>query len=272
MTNTMKNQEIQAPIYDERVNATIKGLMEGKTRGALAEEFSLGGWKSLDIYMRRKGFAWDGANSTYIPATNKADKILEELGSSAPIKAEMIIKRFEEMGDDNDPRAIAKEFGFKDHRELGEYMESKHLFWDSEKKNYRMMVGDSSDDAMEDISTVDDKTIQRAVIQRTGTGAADLESSMELEAYRPILDLLIQNKDRLLTLLMPESTGTIPRYTVPGTPKTQSLYMSDLLARVLKEFSESKNLKQREVVEGALIEYFKRYGYQREMNKLISNS
>ena len=47
MTNTMKNQEILAPIYDERVNATIKGLMEGKTREALAEEFSLGGWKSL---------------------------------------------------------------------------------------------------------------------------------------------------------------------------------------------------------------------------------
>ena len=34
----------------------------------------------------------------------------------------------------------------------------------------------------------------------------------------------------------------------------KSLYMSDRLARVLKEFSESKNLKQREVVEGALID------------------
>jgi len=45
--------------------------------------------------------------------------------------------------------------------------------------------------------------------------------------------------------------------------------MSDLLSRILKEFSESQNLKQQEVVEGALIEYFKRYGYQREVDKLL---
>ena len=71
--------------------------------------------------------------------------------------------------------------------------------------------------------------------------------TMELEAYRSLLDMLLQNNDRLITLLMPELTGTIPHYIVPGTPKTQSLNMSDLLARVLKEFSESKNLEQREV-------------------------
>lgn len=243
----MKNQEIQEPIYDERVNATIKGLMEGKTRETLAEEFSLGGWKSLDIYMRRKGFVWDGANSTYIPATNKADKILEELNSSASIKAEMIIKRFEEMGDDSDPRAIAKEFGFKDHRELGEYMESKQLFWDSEKKNYGVMFGDSVHEPMEEMAISKDKTIQRDVTKRTASISADSESSMELAPYLPLLELLLQNKDRLLTLLMPESTGTIPHYTVPGKSNTQSIYMSDTLIRLLKEFCESRNLKQRDV-------------------------
>ena len=90
----MKNQEPQTVTYDERVNTTLGGLMEGKTREVLAEGFGLGGWKSLDIYMRRKGFVWDGSNNTYIPATNKADTILEELSSNTPIKAEMIIKRF----------------------------------------------------------------------------------------------------------------------------------------------------------------------------------
>ena len=263
----MKNQEIE-PIYNERVNATLKGLLEGKTRETLAEEFGLGGWKSLDIYMRRKGFAWEGSNSTYIPALNKADKILEELNSSAPIKAEMIIKRFEEMGDDSDPRAIAKEFGFKDHRELGEYMESKQLFWDSEKKNYGVMFGDSVHEPMEEMAISKDKTIQREVTKRTGIDAAD-SGAMELEAYLPLLELLLQNKDRLLTLLMPESDGTVPKYAVPGTTKTQSLYMSELLVRLMKEFCDSRNLKQRDVVETALIEYFKRYGYQREVDKLL---
>ena len=41
------------------------------------------------------------------------------------------------------------------------------------------------------------------------------------------------------------------------------------MGRLMREYAESKNLKQRDVVEGALIEYFKRYGYQREVDKLL---
>ena len=99
-------------------------------------DVDLTNWRSLDTYMRRKGFTWDSSNQTYVPATTRIDTILEELSSNTPIKAEMIIKRFEEMGDDSDPRAIATEFGFHDHHELGEYMESKQLFWNSETNNY----------------------------------------------------------------------------------------------------------------------------------------
>ncbi|OFV68899.1 hypothetical protein [Acetobacterium wieringae] len=101
------------PIYDQRVTETLAGLMEGKTRKELAETFELANWRSLDTYLRRKGFTWDSHNQTYIPAVTKADTILDELESGAPFKAEMIIKRFEEMGDDSDPRTIAREFGLK---------------------------------------------------------------------------------------------------------------------------------------------------------------
>ncbi|UYO62401.1 hypothetical protein LNN31_16675 [Acetobacterium wieringae] len=81
--------------------------------------------------------------------------------------------------------------------------------------------------------------------------------------------MLLQNKERLITLLMPQSDGTVPKYAVPRTTKTQSLYMSELLVRLMKEFCDSRNLKQRDVVDAALIEYFKRYGYQREVDKLL---
>ena len=101
-----------------RIEITVD-TMEGKSRESLAEGFNLTNWRSLDTYMRRKGFTWDSINQTYVPATTKIDNILEELSSSTPIKAEMIIKRFEEMGDDSDPRAIATEFGFHDHNERG---------------------------------------------------------------------------------------------------------------------------------------------------------
>lgn len=57
------------------------------------------------------------------------------------------------MGDDSDPRAIATEFGFRDHHELGEYMESKQLFWNSETNNYDVMFGDATNDSLARISS-----------------------------------------------------------------------------------------------------------------------
>jgi hypothetical protein len=257
------------PIYDRRVNATLAGLMEGKSRESLAEGFNLTNWRSLDTYMRRKGFTWDSINQTYVPATTRVDNILKELNSNTPIKAEMIIKRFEEMGDDSDPRAIATEFGFRDHHELGEYMESKQLFWNSETNNYDVMFGDAANDSLAEMGDLDNKTLPPVGKHQTKSAMITDDGLAEIEAYLPLLEMLLQNKDRLITLLMPQSDGTVPKYAVPGTTKTQSIYMSELLGRLMKEFCESKNLKQRDVVEGALIEYFKRYGYQREVDKLL---
>ncbi|OXS25296.1 MAG: hypothetical protein BI182_06010 [Acetobacterium sp. MES1] len=266
---TKESKEQIEPIYDRRVNATLAGLMEGKTRESLAEGFKLTNWRSLDTYMRRKGFTWDSVNQTYVPATTRVDTILEELSSNTPIKAEMIIKRFEEMGDDSDPRAIATEFGFRDHHELGEYMESKHLFWNSETNNYAEMFGDATNDPLAEMGDLDNKTLPPVGKNQTKSAMVTEGGLAELEAYLPLLEMLLQNRDRLITLLMPQSDGTVPRYAVPGNCSTQSVYMSILMGRLMKEFCESRNLKQRDVVEGALIEYFKRYGYQREVDKLL---
>lgn len=258
----MKNQSLQEPNYNERVNATLKGLMEGKTRETLAEEFGLGTWKSLDVYLRRKGFTWDGANTTYIPATTKVDKLLEDLSSSVPVKAEMIIRRLDEPDGDSDPRAIAREFGFKDHRELGTYMETKHLSWDSDTKNYVPMIRALSDESIEESGTLDAAFKLPVMNLETVT----MES---LEAYLPLLQMLMENKDRLLTLLMPNADGQIPKYAVPGVPKPKSIYMSSILGNLVSAFSTSKNVSQRDIVEAALIEYLKRYGFQKEVEKLL---
>lgn len=256
--------ERQEPVYDDRGNQTLKGLLRGKTRETLAAEFNLSTWKSLDIYMRRKGFAWDGANTTYIPAINKVDKVMDEISSSVPIKAERVIKKFKELGDDGDPRAIAKEFGFGDHRELGDYMESKSLFWDSEEKNYTPMVKDFLEENQPENEKYDSGIKQQ--VESIEPEKLKVES---LEKYLPLLKILQDNEDRLLTLLLPQTNGQVPKYAVPGVAKSKSIYMSDLLSRLMAEFSESKNISQRDIVEAALIEYLKRYGYQTEVEKLL---
>lgn len=265
--------KLQEPIYTDRINATIRGLIEGKTRDELAEEFGLASWKSLDIYMRRKGFSWDSDTNTYNPITTKTDKLLKEVSSNIPVKAEQIIRKFQQVGKDIDPRVIAKDMGFDDHREMAEYMEQKGLVWNSSEGNYIEKLKISSNGN----ATRDDVKIS------TTNKASPLNSRKEMELlqedeietllqYLPLMKILSENKERLLDLLMPSSTGNIPKYAVPGVPKTKSIYMSELLARLVTEFSSSKNLSQREIVEAAVIEYLRRYGYQLEVEKLLSKS
>ena len=55
--------------YNEKVNIVLEGLDNGETREFLTEEFGYSHWKSLDIYMRRRGFRYDGEN--YVPKYNK---------------------------------------------------------------------------------------------------------------------------------------------------------------------------------------------------------
>ena len=89
------------------------------------------------------------------------------------------------MGDDSDPRAIATEFGFRDHHELGEYMESKQLLWDSSKKNYVLMTANNGDETMEETDNLKD-----TVFKPTEKSKESSVGLMELEPYLPILQIL----------------------------------------------------------------------------------
>lgn len=267
----MGEEIIKDPVYDERVKATIQGLMEGKTRDELAEEFKLGSWKSLDTYMRRKNFTWDGKSDTYIPVVNRMGKIIEEISSSIPIKAEHIIRTFEEYGGRSDPKIIAQEHDFENHKEMAEYMEENRLFWDFGKGNY---VKEYRSDPIE----IEKSANTKDTTGPAGEGCKEIPSidTLEIDApnglleYIPILKLLSENKDRLIDLFMVSSEGKIPVYGVPGTPGTKSIYMSNLLSRLMTDFSKTKNLSQRDIVEGAIVEYLKRYGYKLEVEKLLS--
>ena len=66
-----------------------------------------------------------------------------------------------------------------------------------------------------------------------------------------------------------QELGQIPRYAVPGIPVTKSIYMKNQLAQLVTDFSKEKNIKQNDIVEAALIEYFKKYGYKSEVETLL---
>lgn len=258
----MAEQLQQAEYSDKRVKEVLEKLKAGRTRQDISEDYNYSTWKSLDIYMRRKGFRWNGSKNMYDPEVTRLDSIKEDLLSTIPLKAERIMDKFD---DGLDPRTIANEMGFNDHRELSDYMKDNSLKWDSEIGNYIEVLGFNEDEK-------NDNSIDENIIEEESDSKRDIaiDSNIDISKYIPMLQLLYDSKDRLSELLLEKNTSIIPSYAVPGVSKNKSIYMSDLLGRLLEDFSDTKNLRQKEIVETALIEYFNRYGYQEEVKLLLN--
>ncbi len=298
----MKNMNKSAEaIYDDRVNEILADLGEGKTREEIAVKYEYTHWKNLDVYIRRRGFVWDGENKTYIPASTKMDALKKRHEITANGKSGLIITYF--SIENADAREIAVKNGFKDHRAMAAYMESEGYVWSPEKKNYVQNAGlvkpdgeiaaevseyaefenvipfplespSTNADASSNIATASvNEPDERKRIDGGNTEGLQREKSLP-ERYEELLEFLDRNKNKLYSLLMASGNqaGTVPRFIVPGTTKTKSVYMSDLLSKLINEFSESKNISQRDIFEGAIIEFLKKYGYAREIDLLLKRN
>lgn len=243
-------------IYDAKVRKIMQ-LLQFKTRDEAAEELGYKNYKSLDMHMRRRNFRFDAKANQYIPLQNNANKLDSDPKSYAPTKVVSIITAFEEANPD--PRLIAKEKGFKDHRAMAEYMTNKGYEWNAHKANYIKTVGKIEE-------TIDEK------IEKAEPKFKTAASTTNLDEYIPFIRFLYEKRDEIYQLLSgTKEDGTIPRYVVPGLIRTKSLYMSDMIAKLIGEFSKEKNVTQREVMEGALIEYLQKYGFKGEIETLLSN-
>lgn len=89
--------------------------------------------------------------------------------------------------------------------------------------------------------------------------------------YYSLLNFLYENKERLIELCTPALSDNTPqRYLIPGSKKVKSIYLSKGLSAIIDDFSHSKNITIREMVEGAVIEYLIKYGYRSEIEILLS--
>jgi len=230
-------------------------------------------YRSLDMYMRRHNFAWDRERQNYVPTYTRLKDEDLNLTLVSSSKVAQILSMFGK--DSADSKTIAKRLGFTDYRELATYMTTKGYEWSIETSNYVKASG-SVDDNVND-SEID--------FQSIGTEKSDLELSAStssthsastqsgttgLDRFLPILEMMERNRDRLIDLLIPASdSGQVPRYVVPGIHVTKSVHMVNTLDKLVRDFSQEKNISQRDIFAVALIEFFRRYGYEREMEKLL---
>lgn len=275
MYKTMDAQADQKPIYDERVNEILRGLVEGKTRDELAKELGYKNYKTLDIYMRRKNFKWDRDKQNYVPAYSRLDKQDIDLSLLRSSKVATVISMFQKEG--ADAKTIAKRLGFADHRDLANYMKAKGYRWSSEQGNYQRVYGQLQERAegrseateeLQDSPPGGDEAANTPIAPRmTRPDAA------QLERYLPLLEMLERNKDRLVDLIVPGAeSGKVPRYAVPGIFVTKSVHMTNTLDSLVREYSKEKNISQRDIFAVALIEFFRRYGYEREIETLLGRT
>lgn len=255
-------EQVQA-IYNKRVKEILEKLEAGRTREDISDDYKYSTWKSLDIYMRRKGFRWNGSKNIYEPEITRLDSIKDDLLSTIPLKAERIIDKFDEG---LDPRTIANDMGFNDHRELAEYMKDNSLKWDSELNNYIEVLGFNTGEYNIEETKKED-SVEEKPSKNNSTG---IENSIDINKFIPILELLFDNKDKLSELLIEKNVSNTPSYAVPGVSKNKSIYMSDLLGRLLEDFSKTKNISQKEIVQTSLVEYFQKYGYHEEVKLLLN--
>lgn len=242
------------PIYNSKVNKIIE-LLKFKTRDEAAEELGYKNYRGLDQYMRRKNFVFDDKQMQYIPAINRVSDLKIDPKSYAPTKVVSIISAFE--NENADPKVIAKQAGFKDHREMAEYMKNKGYEWNAYKNNYLKAVG-----------KVDEEEAEPLEAKQTREDLPD-----DIGEYLPFIRFLYEKRDDIYQLLTGvKEDGKIPRYAVPGLVRTKAIYMSDMIAKLAGEFSKEKNVTQREIMEAALIEYLQKYGFKREIDTLLKSN
>ncbi|MCM3625120.1 hypothetical protein M4D70_23130 [Brevibacillus borstelensis] len=250
------------PVYDERVNEILHGLTEGKTREELAERYEYSDYRSLDMYMRRRNFTWDRQRQNYVPAHSRLDGQDLDLLVSESSKAAQVISLFKKEG--ADAKTIAKRLGFGDHRELAGYMKGKGYVWSADKSNYVKQMGIQGD--TETSNEESDKTPDNP-FRSSNVPIIELPG---MTRFLPILEMLERNRDRLVDILTPASeTGNIPRYVIPGVFVTKSVHMTNTLDQLVRDFSREKNMSQRDIFVVALVEFFRRYGYEREVETLL---
>lgn len=250
---------VDGPKYNEKVEYILQELGKGRSREDLAAEYDYSNYKSLDIYLRRRGFRYDSEKRNYVPDLPEEEVVVPEDANS---KVTLIITMFTK--EDADPKKIAESAGFEDHREMANYMQRKGYSWSTTQQNYRPAENKVTEEEEEQDDSGPEST-------EVLTEKKEMSQSSSLQKFIPLLEKLQQKEEELFALVDGTTDGILKKYSVPGQSMTKSIYMSKSLAKFLEEFSDVKNLSQREIVEAALVEYLKKNGFKTEMETLLSS-
>ncbi|WP_368996737.1 hypothetical protein [Caldifermentibacillus hisashii] len=243
---------IDPSVYDDpKISQTLAMLAEGKTKEEIVKHFGNKSWATIDMYFRRRGFRWNG--KTFEPRGEGGMDAVEE-ARFVQTKAAQIVRQLSQKY--ADIRQVAIKNGFPSIEEMGEYMKSQGYVWNSDINNYEY-----------DENMAQKQRMQSKNKNTQGKASGKVEGLPD--EYRDLLVYLLDRKERLYELLEPQNSGTLPRYKFKGAKANKTLGLPTSLQTLLNDFSKEFNVTQRDIIEVALAEFFKKYGYEEQLNSVL---
>jgi hypothetical protein len=267
----MGEKELHNSTTDSRVDEILTGLAAGKRREQIAAELNYKNYKSLDIFMKRKNFEWDPKRNYYFPERDKPPiaEVLKKMNRPEGRVAQVLSL----LKSGLDLKEIASQLKFYDHREMALFMKSKGYQWNEKESAYIYMEEKQSTPFESQTQHNDEGTTREPneiMIDNTiGKGVNAMGVVMN-EHSQQVISFLEIHKETLFELISSQMKMLqIPRYVVPGVCTTKSVHMNYGLDHLIREFSQEKNISQKDIVEVALIDFFKKYGFQSEVRTLV---
>lgn len=252
----------------QKVAYAIDGLTKGISREILADDLGYRNYKCMDIFLNRNGYKWNKQKQNY----DSQEPVKNFKIALVPQGKTDQVVRFIAAGKDIKETAVLA--GFGEAKSLGTFMFAKGYAWDDETGNY-VKRSDVEDDSAIDVEAFSEdatETIPTVPIA-TGAGIAlSLEEQFLLKQALPLLGQLLENKETLEKLMNcseVDEEAMLPRFNIPGRYMTKCVHMTDLMDQMVKDYSVQNNVSQKGVFEVALVEFFRKHGYDREINTLL---
>jgi hypothetical protein len=240
----------------KKIEYVLSLAASGKTNKEIAEELGYKDVQNLYVFMRRHGMVWNSKKALFLVKGEKQEEQQEILSENPTGKVARIMSMFSK---NMDGKEIANSLRFSSYQEMADYMRSKGYLWDNAKQNY--------------LKTVEkvEKELREMQQEQIKMPPITINQQNNIEQYSDILKLLAENKNKLLEIFKPseKEQQSIPRYSLPGDSMIKSVNFTNTINRLVKEFSEDKNITQKVIFEVAVIEFLKKYGYASQVKTVL---
>jgi hypothetical protein len=239
---------------NDKTKEILRHLAEGKNRHDTAKILGYQSYMGLHNYMVRHNFTWNSEVENYVNSNNKMTigKVIRFNESMHETKISSIILEFQNGMSSKD---VARKFNFESVRDMADYMRIRGCFWDNSIRNYKKQ----QDETFDIMISVEDEI--------TGDNEKHIDATYK---FTDLLEFLNVNKEKFKLMLSEDfENGSLPRYVLCGINVTKSVHMVSTLDQLTRAYSQEKNISQREIFQIALIDFFRRYGYEKEIEVLI---